>query len=67
MKKKHKFSPGIIAKLEQLFDALDSRLHEETYIQLQDKIFVLEADKEELEGTIEMMNDNQEHERDTNF
>lgn len=40
-------------QLEELFDLIDKKLHKETYLNLQDKIFGLEADVEESKTIIE--------------
>ena len=40
-------------QLEQLFDELDRHLHKITYLQLEDKVFGLEVDIEEMQSTID--------------
>ena len=43
--------------IENLFDKLDKFLHDETYIQLQDRAFSLEVDMENCNEIIEMYRD----------
>ena len=38
---------------EELFDGLDKYLHKITYLQLEDKVFGLEVDIEEMQSTID--------------
>ena len=44
-------------QLEGLFDELDIKLHKETYLQLQDKIFCQNVEIEELTDTITYLRD----------
>ena len=39
--------------LEKLFDKFDKYLHKITYLQLEDKVFGLEVDIEEMQSTID--------------
>ena len=50
-----------IAQAEDLFDKLDIKLHNKTYLQLEELTYGLEVDLEEANGTIEYYRDKNEN------